>query len=90
MIVVLYNVNVAYPSSFIETFDSQRNARESAGELASSACAEMETPNNILVISRWESFDAANRFWNSPDCKALISEWDSVKEPIFEYFQCLD
>lgn len=88
MINVIFKVNVAYPNKFIEVVNSQREARKALGERSLDTRQHLKIPNILLVISSWDSEQAARSYWASEEAKLHISSWRSVEQPMLEYFQC--
>lgn len=88
MVNVIFKVNVAYPNEFIKVVNSQREARKALGERSLDTCQHLKIPNILLVISGWDSEQAARSYWASEEAKLHISSWRSVEQPVLDYFQC--
>lgn len=78
---VLIKVNVAYPATFIKTYDSQRDIRQNNGEKRYSSGVNEDKHNFVYVISEWKSVESATQFWSSNKAREQIREWECVGSP---------
>ena len=79
---VLIKVNVAYPRSFLEKFQTQAPIRRNGGERAYSCAVDDDRRNFVHVIADWESVSSARRFWDSREAKTQMKDWRAVAADI--------
>lgn len=55
-------------------YDTKAGMRKSGGELSDDIYRDVDDPNNVTVILKWDSVENARKFTSSPELRASMQK----------------
>ncbi len=66
-------------------FDSAIAMRKASGEISVQVLRDMNDPNNLTLINKWDSMENAQKFVQSPDLQTAMEKGGVMGMPVVHF-----